>query len=280
MRVNNNTGAFSVFKYYERTTAALQNSMEKLSSGLRIVRPGDDAAGLGISEKFRAQVANTAMSVNNIENMVSMIQTTDGWMQNIQDMLNRMSELAIEARDGTKSTTDRQNLAQEFDQIKAEISAITTGSAQKGKYNTKNLFSTGGFTIQVGADYNMTFQRTSIDLRTNGANAPTKWGSMFDLAISTEAWANSAISIVGRQIVNIASKRAVLGAEQNRLQYTMEGLRNYQENIGKAESLIRDVNVAQETTKFTRHQILMQSGTAMLAQANTAPQSVLALIGG
>ena len=296
MRVNNNSGAFSVFKYYERTTSALQNSMEKLSSGLRIVRPGDDAAGLAISEKFRAQIANSNMAVNNIQNAIALVQTADGWMQNIHDMLNRMSELYVEAYDGTKANSDRVNLRQEFSQIMQEIASITTATADKGRYNTNSIFKNATFTLQVGADYSQTFTTTAINLQSSagtwignystgaasGSADTVRWSGVFNISI-TSNFANLAAADIGRlQVaINYVSRtRATLGAQQNRLEYTMEGLRNYTENIGKAESIIRDVNVAQETTKFTRNQILVQSGTAMLAQANTAPQSVLALIGG
>jgi flagellin len=246
MRVNNNPSSFSVFKYYERATNSLAQSMERLSSGLRIVRPGDDAAGLAISEKFRAQVKNTDMSVNNVQNLVSMIQTTDGWMQNMHDMLGRMSELAIEARDSTKSTADLLNIQTEFKQIQNEISAITTGASARGKYNSNKLFSTGGFTIQVGPDFGQTFTKTSINLNTTQAG---NWGQVFTVTVSTAGHADSAIQVLNSAIINIATKRATLGAEQNRLQYTIDGLRSYSENIGKAESQIRDVNVALETPK-------------------------------
>jgi flagellin len=299
MRVNNNPSSFSVFKYYERATSQLARSMEHLSSGLRIVRPGDDAAGLAMSEKFRAQVLNTNMAINNISNMVSMVQTEDGWLQNIHDMLHRMAELYTESIDGTKSNADRINLQTEFRQIQAEISAITTGTTARGKYNSVNLFQTNSSRIQVGPDYGQTFGHSVINLQTNyslwignysGGTASTatagadvvKWHQLFDMSIKS-AFANLTSKNLGKinvAVVHIAKVRATLGAYENRLKFTSEGLRNYAENIGNAESIIRDVNVALETTKYTRHQILVQVGTAMLAQANAMPQSVLSLIGG
>jgi len=273
MRIYTNSSAFSVWKNYNRSVGALSKSMQKLSSGLQIVRPSDDPAGLAISEKFRAQIKNSAMAANNIENKISWIQTADGWLQTIHDVVGRMGELAIEARDGTKTAADRGNLDLEFNQLATEITQIVTS---KARYNTALMLNGGNnLTVQVGPDAGQTFTETEF-------SAAGETNMSYTLAghISTEASAAAMISHTNLAIVALAGTRATLGAEESRLSHTLEGLRNYEENITAAESRIRNVDVAKETTKFSKNQILVQAGTAMLAQANAMPQNVLALLNG
>jgi len=282
MRIYTNSSAFSVWKNYNRSVGALSKSMQKLSSGLQIVRPSDDPAGLAISEKFRAQIKNSAMAGNNIENKISYIQTADGWLQTMHDIVGRMGELAIEAHDGTKTVADRSNLNLEFQQLKQELASIVNN---KAKYNTASMFQGGQVVVQVGPDAGQTFSEASIDLRSNG-QVGGAWTTLFSMdlsgptAASGQARASLAISTANGGVVALAGIRATLGAEESRLTHTLEGLRNYEENITAAESRIRNVDVAKETTNFSKNQILVQAGTAMLAQANAMPQNVLALLNG
>jgi len=282
MRIYTNSSAFSVWKNYNKSVDLLGKSMSRLSSGLRIVRPSDDPAGLAISEKFRSQIRNSAMAAHNIENKISYIHTADSWLQSMHTILDRMGELAIEAYDGTKTQADRANLQLEFDQLQEEIGTIVDNRAM---YNTAALFQGGGVVVQVGPDAGQTFSEASIDLRSNGSGT-TGWRSTFDVAISGASvgsamdQASTALGVVNAAIVHLAGVRATLGAEESRLDHTLEGLRNYEENLTAAESRVRNVDVAKETAEFSKQQILVQAGTAMLAQANAMPQNVLQLIQG
>jgi len=282
MRIYTNASAFSVWKNYNKSVSNLSKSMQKLSSGLGIVRPSDDPAGLAISEKFRSQVKNSAMASHNIENAISYIHTADSWLQGMHDILGRMAELAIEAHDGTKTVADRSNLNLEFTQLQTELGSVVQN---RGKYNTANMFSTGQIVVQVGPDAAQTFSMVSMDLRSGGAG-PAAWRSVYDVDLSGptqasgQARASRALGVINNGIVLLANTRATLGAEESRLGHTLEGLRSYEENITAAESRIRNVDVAKETANFSKNQILVQAGTAMLAQANSMPQNVLALING
>jgi flagellin len=250
--------------------------MSKLSSGLKIQSAVDGPADLAISERMRAQYRNSAAAAVNIENDISFVQTADSWLQKVHDMLGRMAELAVSSNDGTKSSTDRANLNKEYLELRKEISRITTGANCAAKYSGLKLFSTGGVSIQVGPDSGQLFEGSSINLQTNAAGT---WGSVFDVSIGTQSAANVAVAKMNSAIDYISSKRAVLGAEQSRMTHTLEGLRSYEENIRASESRIRDVDVAKETTSYSKYQILTQVGTAMLAQANAMPQGVLQLLG-
>lgn len=265
MRVNNNPGALSVAKWYQRATAGVQDSMKKLSSGQRILKPSDDAAGLAISEKFRSQARNSAMASNNVDNARAFLQTADGWMQNVHDMLGRMSELAIEANDGTKTADDISNLNDEFTALQTEINNVISSRAT---YNTAAVFGAATRTIQVGPDNGQTFTSAAIDLATDLAGTAGLSGVDDATAVTTLA----------ADIATLAGNRAAAGSELSQLEFIQEGLQNYIENISAAESQIRDVDVAAETVKFSKFQILSQTSTAMLAQANSLPQNVLSLL--
>ena len=276
MQVLNNSTAFQVWKSYTFNVDRMRRSMGKLSSGLKIQSAVDGPADLAISERQRAQYRNSAAAAVNIENDISYIQTADSWLQKIHDMLGRMSELAVSSNDGTKSATDRANLNKEYKELRKEISRITTGPNSAAKYSGLQLFSGGTLSIQVGPDSGQLFEGSSINLQTNAVGT---WGSIFNGSIATQSTANAAVGHLASAIDFVSSKRAVLGAQQSRLTHTLEGLRNYEDNIRASESRIRDVDVAKETTEFSKYQILTQVGTAMLAQANALPQGVLSLLG-
>ena len=292
MQVYNNAPAYSVWKNYSINVMNMRKSMSKLSSGLKIESAGDDPAGLAMSERMRAQYRNAAAAGNLIENQISYLQTGDSWLQKIHDILGRMAELAVAANDGTKSATDRNNLQKEFRQMQLEIRRITTGSTAAAKYNGSALFQGGTKTVQVGPDYGQEFTSQSVNLtvgkmtslgRLSASSTTTvSWGSLINtghVSISVQSLASKAISKINLGIDYISQLRAVVGAQQSRLTHTLEGLRSYEDNIRAAESRIRDVDIAKETTSFSKYQILTQIGTAMLAQANALPQGVVQLIG-
>jgi flagellin len=313
MQVYNNVPAFGVWTNYTQNVASMRSSMEKMSSGLRINSPGDDPAGLAISERMRTQIRNSSMAAQNIQNKLGYIQTADSWLQKIHDILGRMGELSVAANDGTKTDDDRANLQEEFQQMQQEIARITTGDTAAGKYNTAPLFERGVLSIQIGPDAGQLFCSASLQLgrtstveigstnvywscggqavgiRAIGDAQVVTWGSVLGranaitgnggISVSTQAMAQRAGAFVNLAIDHISRQRAIMGAEASRLSHTLEGLRTYEENIRSAESQIRDVDMARESTEFAKYQILTQVGTAMLAQANALPQNVLQLIG-
>ncbi len=312
MQVYNNVPAFGVWVNYASSVNSMRSSMSKLSSGLRITTASDDPAGLAMSERMRSQIRNSSMAAQNIQNAQAYMRTADSWMQKIHDMVHRMNELAVASADGTKTQTDRDNLQVEFEQMQAEITRITTGSLARGKFNTANLFQgSNGLVTQVGADPGQLFCGTSLALHANstavlgetfitfscgqfaGVGAVTTqqeihWSMVLargisdiggGIQISTMAGAQRATAVLKLAVDHLSKARATLGAEASRLGHSLEGIRSYQENIMGAESQIRDTDMALESTNFMKQQILTQVGTAMLAQANALPQSVLQLIG-
>lgn len=320
MQVYNNISAFSVWKNYNANISSLRSSMSKLSSGLRINNAGDDPSGLAMSERLRTQYRNTAAATTNVENKINYLQTSDAWLQKIQDMLGRMGELAVMANDGTKSQVDRDNLQKEFAQMQKEITRITSGATAAGKFNGLYLFrggngvpvlsgdgvETGSVKLQIGPDSNMVFTEEEVNLTAtnfavvgsytnysygsvnmtllgSGAGPLTvRWASIIcgaNLSISTQSVAQAAVDKINIGIDYVSSKRAVLGAEMKRMEQTLSGLRSYEENVRATESRIRDVDVAYETTQYSKYQILVQVGTAMLAQANALPNSVVQMLG-
>ena len=312
MQVFNNVPAFGVWNNYTTSVENMRSSMSKLSSGLRVTFAGDDPAGLALSERLRTQVRNSAMAAQNIQNNMSYLRTADSWLQKVHDILGRMAELAVSSNDGTKTDVDRENLQEEFQQMQQEILRITSGETAAGKYNTANLFDGSAPYIQVGPDAGQIFCSQAYSLQ-RGSTAQigqtatfwscggldvgivrddrvmVTWGSVLNrgsavdgaggINVSTQIQAQRAGAFVNLAIDHISRQRAVLGAEASRLGHTLEGLRNYEENIRGAESQIRDVDMALESTEFAKYQILTQVGTAMLAQANALPQGVLQLIG-
>ena len=310
MQVYNNVPAFGVWVNYTNSVSNMRSSMSKLSSGLRVTFAGDDPAGLAMSERMRSQIRNSSMAAQNIQNQQAYLRTADSWMQKIHDMLHRMSELAVSANDGTKTQTDRSNLQAEFEQMQAEIIRITSGSLARGKFNTKNLFDGQAHHVQIGPDPGQWFCGEALDLdrfssvnlgstkidfscgqfrlgsdvRVNWSMIMAKGGAgvgetVNGIEISTVAGASKATAFLALAVDHLSRQRAIVGAQASRLNHTLDGLRTYEENIRGAESQIRDADMALESTNFMKYQILSQVGTAMLAQANALPQSVMQLIG-
>ena len=285
MQVSNNIASFNVWRNYSSNVSSLRDSMSKLSSGSRINNAGDDPSGLAMSERLRVQARNTSAAASNVENKLNYLQTADSWMQKIQDMLGRMGELAVMSNDGTKSTTDRASLQQEFAQMQEEIVRITDGA---GKFNGLEIFDGSAITQQVGADGGQEFTGVSIDLLSttatdlDGSGAGTAtWADLVDgtVTVDTQTHASAAVTAINAGVDFLSVYRADVGAEMKRMDQTLDGLRNYEENITSAESRIRDVDVAKETAEMSKYNILQQVGTAMLAQANQLPQGVLQLLG-
>lgn len=292
MQVFNNLPAFAVWRNYSQSVARMRDNINRLATGSRIASAGDDPAGLAMSERMRAQIRNSSMSSQNIQNSLSYLRTQDSWMQKIQDHLGRMSELAVSANDGTKTDVDRQNLQAEFEQLQQGIQRITTGPLALGKFNSANLFDGSSRTVQVGPDPGQFFHLAGFSLQSNSATTvdsggSVTWASVLQgsgtngsggISVSTQAQAQVAGTVTNHALDFISRQRAIIGAQASRLNNTLDGLQSYQENIRRIESQIRDVDVAQEATLLARNQMLGQVGTAMLAQANALPRFVLQLI--
>jgi flagellin len=270
LRINQNISAMNTHRQLIQTDKALAGSLEKLSSGLRINRAADDSAGLAISQRLRAQVGGLQMASQNAEQAKNMVQTAEGFLNEIHNMLGRMRELAVQSASDTVDATNRSSLQGEFNQLRQEIDRISTSA----EYNNNKLLD-GTFTnkqFQVGAngdtDNTITF---SID----GVGSTQM--SIDTTDISTLAGAVTAMDDLTTAIDYVSTVRSGLGTIQNRLAYTVASVDNSAENLSSSESTIRDLDISQEISMFTKSQILVQAGMAMLAQANAAPQNVLSL---
>jgi len=282
MRVNQNPIAYGVWKEYTKNVLGMNKSMEKLATGLRIVSAADDPARLGISEQLRGMIRRTDAALNNIQDKIGFIQTAEGWLQNVHDILNKMGDLATTARNGTLTDTERESLQAEFAQLQAQLRMIGSGTNQLAQYANQRIFSGKKIMIQVGPQAGQTFTEATIPSfgRLTAVSRLILTGGTDAIGISTVTRAGSAIAKIISAIGVISKLRATLGAEQNRIEFMMNGTNTYYQNLVSTESRIRDVDVAKETSEFTRRQILVQSSIAMLAQANILPQNVLALLGG
>lgn len=272
MIINNNISSMNALRNLGFNGVKMGKTMEKLSSGYRINRAADDAAGLAISEKMRAQISGLNVAKRNAQDGISMLQTAEGAMEEVHGMLRRMRDLALQSNNGSNTTTDQEKLDAEFQQLSNEI----TGIAGRTKFNEKDLVNGegGNISFQIGANKDETI---SINLGAIDVKADTL---KLDInAIDTAGGAASAIAVVEAAINTVSEHRSTLGAYQNRLEHTINNLAVSAENLQAAESRIRDADMAFEMSSLTKHQILQQAGTAMLAQANMRSQSVLALLG-
>ena len=274
MVINTNITANSASRNLAESTRLLSKSLARLSSGAKITSPEDDAAGLAQVMKLDAQINRNTAVRSNLGNAVSFVQTQDGFLQKVQASLDRMSELSVLSQDVTKSNTDRSNYSVEFTQLQSYISDI--GSK---KYNTVTLFSSSSNNVTVDSDAN-TFSMNAVDM-TSGT-VTTGLANIYmgiSSAITTTTSAAAALSNIATAIQNLSDMRASVGANIQRLNMTEQQLSIESENIAAASSRIKDVDVAKESTNFARYNILVQTGTAMLAQANIIPQSALRLLG-
>jgi flagellin len=263
LRINTNVEAFDAHRNLAATSARLAMSMQRLSSGLRINSAADDAAGLAISEKLTAQINGLDQAQRNAQDGVSLVQTSEGSLNEVHSMLQRIRELAVQYQNGTNSASDKAAIASEVAQLTAEIERIGT-TAQFNNIHILNSAQT--ITFQVGANDGEVIAVSTVSL---GATV----GSL-DLTSTT------VLASVDAAIDGVSSARATFGAVQDRLQHTLNNAATYEENLMASESRIRDVDMASEMVNFTKNQILQQAGTSMLSQANQAPQSVLTLLKG
>ena len=265
LRITNNVEAFNAYRNLNKTSAAVSKSMERLSSGYRINRGADDAAGLGISETMRSQIRGLGQAQRNIQDGVSMVQTAEGNLDTVHAMLQRVRELAVQYKNGTLDTDDKTAINSEVTQLTEEIERIGTSAEFNG---IKLLNADATVTFQVGANDG---QIISVSMISLGANLGTAFYSL-------SAAGTADLSEIDAAITSVSSTRATFGAVQNRLEHALSVTAAYQENMVSAESRIRDVDMAEEMVNLTKSQILQQAGTAMLAQANQLPQAVLTLL--
>ena len=276
MIINTNMGSATAARILANNTASLQKSLKRLSTGSRIADLQDDAAGAAVAQKHSAQLARIDASRANVGNMISFSQTQDGYMEKVAGALERMSELAMLATDETKSDTDRALYQKEFLELQGFIDDVSDK-----EFNGTNLFSSTALTVTVG----VTGAGVATDVIFTGADLTgityqTLSASTSSFAVSTAASAAAALTSVQTVIAQLASDRAQVGANISRLESERASLAILRDNISQARSRIIDVDVAEESANFAKQQILVQSGTAMLAQANVIPQSALRLIGG
>ena len=275
LRINQNIAAFNSYRNLTVTDGQMAKSLEKLSSGFRINRAADDAAGLSISERLRSQVGGLKVAVRNAQDGISVIQTAEGALNEVHTLLQRMRDLAVQASNsGAQDSASQTAAATEVQQAVNEIDRISSAT----KYGSNALLNasvTGGFTFLVGSDGAsvnvINFSISSVSSSSLSVNA---------VSASVASGLTSAISAIDSAISYVSSVRSTLGAYQNRFESTINNLGVAVENLSASESRIRDTDMAQEMVNFTRSQILVQAGTAMLGQANQAPQSVLSLLRG
>lgn len=266
MIINHNISSMNALRNLNINSSAMSKTMEKLSSGYRINRAADDAAGLAISEKMRAQISGLRQAQRNAQDGISLIQTAEGALNEVHSMLRRIRDLALQAANDTNTDADKAEIQKEVEQLIAEISGI----AMRTEFNTQKLLASGGtVTLQIGANSGQTIEVNLVKM------TATK------LAINNFKVSGDTVklSTIDAAISMVSSFRSSLGAVQNRLEHTINNLAVSEENLQAAESRIRDADMAAEIAELTKAQILQQAGTAMLAQANMKSQSVLSLLG-
>lgn len=267
MRINTNLNAMIATNQMSKNTALAGSSMEKLSTGLRITKAGDDAAGLAVSEKMRAQIRGMEQAERNVQDGISMVQTAEGALEEAGNIAQRMRELGVQAGNDTLSDDDRTKVKEELKQLQDEMTKI----ADETKFNGKQLLNAAGtFTIQAGAN-SETRKITTADLSSIANGLST-------ISVSTSAQAQSFVEKVDTALESINNARSELGAMQNRLEYTANNLTTSTENLTAAESRIRDVDVAKEMVTLSKLNILNQASQAMVSQAKQQPESVSQLL--
>jgi len=270
MRINHNIAALNTYRQLSSANNGQAKSMEKLSSGLRINRAGDDAAGLAISEKMRGQIRGLEMATKNSQDGISLIQTAEGALNETHAILQRMRELAVQGGNDTNVTADRTAIQDELNQLMSEVDRI----ADNTEFNTQNLLG-GSFsgTLQIGANENQVINVQISAMDTAGLTLTTS-----TVSVGSNVAASGSISQIDAAIELVSKQRSKLGAVQNRLEHTINNLGASQENLTAAESRVRDVDMASEMMAQTKNSILSQAAQAMLAQANQQPQGVLQLL--
>jgi flagellin len=283
MVINHNMSAAYANRILKYKEVDLNKNIEKLASGMRINKGGDDASGLAVSEKLRAQIRGLNQAESNIQNAVSFIQTSEGYLSETQDILHRIRELAVQSSNGIYTTEDRMQIQVEVSQLVDEVNRIASHAQFNGMNILEGDFARGaeldGIKFHVGANMD---QRETAYIGTMTATALGLEGAQGEgemVSISTVEGANMAIGLVDNALKVVSKQRADLGAYQNRFEMASKGVAVAAENLQAAESQIRDTDMASEMVKYVKNNILVQSGTAMLAQANVKTQSVLQLLG-
>src|SRR2546423_423746 len=266
LRIQTNVEAFNAHRNLSGRESKLAVSMERLSSGYRINRAADDAAGLAISERLKAQIGGLDQAQRNAQDAVSLTQTAEGSLDQVHAVLQRVRDLAVEYKNGSLSTTDQASIQSEVNQLASEIERIGSSST----FNGISLLSVAS---------TITFQVGSQDLQVITVGTISLGSTLGTAFYSLTAAGTTDISEIDAAINSVSSQRSTFGAVENRLNYTLDNAAIYEENLTASESRIRDVDMASEMVNFTKLQILQQAGTSMLAQANTASQSVLSLLG-
>jgi flagellin len=282
MRINNNIAAINAYRNYSNNVGLLGKSAEKLSSGLRINRAADDAAGLVISQQMRAQISGMKQAVNNSQDGISLAQTAEGDLQEVNDLLQRMRDLSVQSANGSYTQVARCATDAEFQQLKQQI--IQIGSY--ASFGTLNLFVTDASGINFSAATGVTFmvgantrEAVAVSWSTIAAGATAFVNFAASISVISQNSAMSAVDLIDAAIDQVSGIRGRIGAFQNRFESAVRTQNVAIENVTASESRLRDVDMAQEMTNFTKLQILQQSGTAMLGQANSLPQGVLRLLG-
>lgn len=302
MIINTNMASLNAQRNLNISNNAIQKSLEKLSSGYRINRAADDAAGLAISEKMRSQINGLNQASQNAQNGISLIQTAEGALNETHSILQRMRELAVQSSTGTNTSGDRLKIQDEIKQLQAEITRIGNTTQFNGMTLLNGAYSGGtagalsGIVFQIGANAGQTIAVKISDMRasalgsgitsadltglsgTYAVSGTYSGKTVENISLSGSSGASIAIVVLDKAISQVSEQRSNLGAVQNRLEHTIANLNVASENLTSSEANIRDVDMAQEMSNFTKNQILSQAGTAMLAQANQNPQSILKLL--
>ena len=268
LRINNNVEAFNAHRNLQTTENAVSSSMQKLSSGYRINKAADDAAGLAISEQMQSQIGGLDQAQRNAQDAESLVQTGEGALNEVQSMLQRVRDLAVEYNNGTLSTADKASITAEVAQLCSEISQIGSQTQFNG---IALLTGAATVTFQIGANDGETLAVTGKQLFGGSTDA-------VDSAIFSFTGSTVTLASIDAAIQNVSDMRSTYGSVQNRLDHTLNNLASYEENLTAANSRIKDVDMASEMVNFTKLQVLQQAGTAMLAQANQQPQSILSLL--
>ena len=288
MIINHNLSAMFAQRTQKFNNLSVDKNMEKLSSGMRINRGGDDASGLAVSEKMRAQIKGLNRAGQNAQDGISFIQTTEGYLQESQDILHRMRELAVQASNGIYTSEDRMQIQVEVSQLVDEVNRIASHAQFNGLNMLTGRFAretgenvvTASMWLHIGANMDQREQVYIGTMTAQGLGIQSAAGlpsTATFISLSTPDRANMAIGVIDSALKKVNKQRADLGAYQNRLDHTLKGLAVGSENLQAAESRIRDVDMAKEMVDFVKNQILVQASTAMLAQANQKSQSVMQL---
>jgi len=282
MVINHNMSAMYANRTLGNTGVDIAKDIEKLSSGQRINRAGDDASGLAVSEKLRSQIRGLNQATRNIENGISFIQTSEGYLQETQDILHRMRELSVQSANGVYAPEDRMQIQVEVSQLIDEINRIASHAQFNGMNIMTGRFAKDGSSVmqfQVGANMDQS-KRVFVGTMTAGALGLTGGQGTEDrVSIETPETANKAIGTLDQALKIVSKQRADLGAYQNRFEMAARGVSIASENLQAAESRIRDTDMASEMVNYVKNQILDRAGNAMLAQANTRSQNVMTLLG-